>query len=226
MLPRARFLGEPEYATDEADAKQAMIRMGAAIRDRILVEDPDRPLAATAKAVGSVKIVRDDPERVEIDVSAETPGYLFLADSYDPGWSATLDGKNVPVRPAAIAFRAVFVPSGQHGVSFSYRPAGFLLGLTISCIGLGLAVLGFFSGRMTVVPDSPHLALDWPGWWPWAALAAILLIVLVSIPIRVTVPSTKRPRQAESISRWRDSFHRFTWGAGIEAIRPPKPPLE
>ena len=88
-MPRARLAGRPEYARDEAEALAALKRLGPAIRERLVVEDPDRPLPAGAEASGSARITRDEPERVEVVVDAGGPAYLVLADTFDPGWSVT-----------------------------------------------------------------------------------------------------------------------------------------
>ncbi len=142
-LPRARLMAQPVYAADARAAEQALRALGTTARERLIVEDPTRPLAAGATATGSARIVRDVPERVEVEVEAAAPSYLFLADTFDPGWSATCDGRPVPIRPAYVAFRAVFTPAGRHRVVFRYAPAGFAPGLAASGLG-ALLCLGLW----------------------------------------------------------------------------------
>jgi len=80
------------------------------------------------------------PERVEIDVVAEAPGYLVLTDAWYPGWEATVDGEPAPVHRADLLFRAVFLDAGHHSVVFAFRPVSLLAGAAISLVGLvGLA---------------------------------------------------------------------------------------
>ncbi|MAG37153.1 MAG: hypothetical protein CL878_13045 [Dehalococcoidia bacterium] len=69
-----------------------------------------------------------------VDVDAQQPALLFLADTHYPGWQARLDGRAVPIYRANYLFRAVFVPAGTHTVEFAYRPGSFLVGATISTI--------------------------------------------------------------------------------------------
>ena len=109
----------------EIEAIAAVERLGAALRDQLVVEDPGRPLAAGAEVSGKARIVEDLPERVVVETDAATPAYLVLADTFDPGWSATVDGRPAPIWPAYVAFRAVYLPQGTHTVVFTYRPAGF-----------------------------------------------------------------------------------------------------
>ena len=182
VLPRARLAGRPIYAEDQRSAAAALHRLVSAsqLRDQLLVEDPSHPLHADATVTGTEpKIVEDLPERVVIETDAETPAYLVLSDTYDPGWSATVDGRAAPIRPAYVAFRAVFLPAGKHTVVFTYRPAGFELGLKLTCGGVLLALVLWFwpPRRIPFTPD--HAVLDWPPhwriWW-FVALGAIVLV--------------------------------------------------
>src|SRR5262249_15063435 len=142
------------------------------LRDRLVVEDPTHPLPADARVSGTARIVEDLPERVVVDVVAATPAYLVLADTFDPGWSATVDGRPAPIRPAYVAFRAVFLSKGRHTVEFTYRPAGLEQGLALTACGVALALLlTFWPGRRAALaPD--HAILDWPlQWRAWYFLA-------------------------------------------------------
>ncbi len=211
--PRARLMGRPAYVADEAAAAHALDDLGPAIRDRVIVEDPGRPLAEGAEAVGPARIVVDQPERVEVEVDAGAPAYLVLADTFDPGWSATLDGSAAPIRPAFAAFRAVYVPAGRHRVAFSYEPSGFRAGLIATALGLVGVLACLAWPRPVAAADPPHGPSGWPGWWP-IAFAACLAIAILGSAVRVG------PGGLGLHPRWAGSFHRFTWAADIDAIKP------
>ena len=88
------------------------------------------------------RVVNYAPERVEIEVTAQAPGYLLLTDAWYPGWEATVDGEPVPVYRADLLFRAVTVRSGNHRVVFRFRPVSLRVGAGISLAGLaGLAIV-------------------------------------------------------------------------------------
>lgn len=220
-LPRARFLGRPIYTQDERSSARALLAQGLDAREVLVVEDPGRPLPAGAEAVGSVTIAREEPERIELRISAQTPGYVFLADSFDPGWSASVDGLAAPVRPAQVAFRAVFVPAGDHSVVMTYVPAGFRTGLAIT--GLALAVslgLILWPRRFaTASTGSLHGRSSWPARWPLVLLGLMMLVIAGST---LGVDAQGRPTIQ---GRWSRSLHRFTWGAGIEAMQPARDPF-
>ncbi|MDX1522810.1 MAG: YfhO family protein, partial [Anaerolineae bacterium] len=69
-------------------------------------------------------------------VDTDRPGYLVLADAYYPGWQATVDGQPEPIIRANYAFRAVYVPAGQHTVQFVFRPLIWRVGLGVSGLTL------------------------------------------------------------------------------------------
>jgi len=213
-LPRARVLGRPHYAADERGAIAAVRQLGPAIRDRVVVEDPGRPLAPDAAASGSARITRDEPERVEIEAEASAPAYVILADTYDPGWTATVDGRPAPIRPAWITFRAVFVAAGRHRLVFRYRPAGFQTGLTCSLTALAVAAALALWPRRLPATRPAHAPLGWPVGWPAMGMLGVAALVVVSA---VGLDRTGRPVRS---ARSAHAIHQFTWGAGIEAIRP------
>ncbi len=88
-----------------------------------------------------VTINTSAPGQVSLTVETTRPGFVVLADTFYPGWEATIDGRPVPIWPANLAFRAVAMPAGDHTVIFNYRPLSFRLGLGVSLISL-LAVIG------------------------------------------------------------------------------------
>lgn len=100
-----------------------------------------------AVAADTVRITHYAPERVEVLVTAATPGVLVLRDTAYPGWRALLDGKPAPLLRADGLFRAVAVPTGMHSVVFEYRPRSLRLGVTVSLAALagtiGLMLLAF-----------------------------------------------------------------------------------
>ena len=216
-LPRARVVGRPYYVPDEVAAGIAVARLGQAIRERLIVEDADRPVPEDAEPVGSARIAADLPERVVVEVDSDRSAYLFLADTYDPGWSATIDGVPAPIRPAHVTFRAVAIPEGPHQVVFTYEPVGFRPGLWISLASLVVAVVLLFVPVRGVRLGPSRGPSGWHPAWPWG-LFAIVLLILAASTIRF-----ESGGHLTAQSRWSGTFHRFTWGAGIEAIRP-RPP--
>ncbi|MGL9891992.1 YfhO family protein [Enterococcus mundtii] len=68
---------------------------------------------------------------------------------YDGGWTAKIDGEKVPVKKFQDAFLMVEVPEGEHTITFSYMPKGFIPGLLlfIGCIALFILYLWYLRRR-------------------------------------------------------------------------------
>jgi hypothetical protein len=92
-------------------------------------------------ATGTAKIVRDEPERIDIEVDSPTGGALVLADRMSPGWEAALDGDFTTSATADYLFRAVIVPPGKHQVVWNYAAPGFVAGVWISGILIGFLIV-------------------------------------------------------------------------------------
>jgi uncharacterized membrane protein YfhO len=83
--------------------------------------------------------VDEVPTRVTLAVQMETPGLVVLADRWDKGWHAYLNGQEVPILHANHAIRGVVVSAGAGTLEFRYEPASFMWGLGLS--GLGALIL-------------------------------------------------------------------------------------
>jgi len=90
--------------------------------------------APPARGKDEVKIVEYEANRVVMEVTATQAGFLFLSDTYYPGWRAHVDGREETVYRADYLFRAVLVPPGQHVVEFIFEPIAFKTGLAVALI--------------------------------------------------------------------------------------------
>lgn len=99
----------------------------------------------------TLAVVTYDLHHVAVAVETDQPGYLVLSDAYYPGWRATIDGQPAIIERANYAFRAVYVPAGQHTVEFVFEPLIWKIGLGVSgltlLILLGWAGWGFLKKR-------------------------------------------------------------------------------
>lgn len=100
---------------------------------------------------GVAKIINYTPNIVRIQTQTQSEEILVLADQYEEGWHAKIDGNEVLISPANLIFRAVKIPPGNHEIIFNYYPKAFDTGLKISGITLGLlSFLSYFAIRKKV----------------------------------------------------------------------------
>jgi len=84
----------------------------------------------------NLDLVTDTPDFLRINIETQKDGYLFLADSWYPGWIARVDGVETQIYKADALFRAVRIQPGAHIVEFVYRPNSFSFGAGVSFLSL------------------------------------------------------------------------------------------
>jgi uncharacterized membrane protein YfhO len=82
------------------------------------------------------RLVRYEPQEIEIEVDVRQPGTVVLTDLAYPGWRVLVDGQ--PGRPVVVenVFRGVEVTAGSHQIRWTYQSGSLYLGMGLSLIGL------------------------------------------------------------------------------------------
>lgn len=80
------------------------------------------------------QLTQDAPGR--LDLRAEGPGLLVVAEGWDPGWGARVDGQPADVLRVNHVQLGVPLPPGMHRVTLRYLPRGFAAGLALAAAGL------------------------------------------------------------------------------------------
>jgi hypothetical protein len=104
------------------------------------VHDADSNAAATLTP-SRAAVTREDSTQVVIEAEAPEDGFLLLADSFYPGWTAQVDGTSTPIYRANISVRGIQLPKGRHEVRFTYDAPGFWRGLQITLLSVSMLFL-------------------------------------------------------------------------------------
>ncbi len=136
VVPAAQIAESPEAAL-------ATVQNHAHELDQLVVLElegqPPPPAPSTLeRAPGEVAMTGVGLNKIVLQAEMVAPGFVVLADAYDAGWQATVDGQATAVYRANTVVRAVYVPAGSHEIIFRYRPLPFWLG----AVGSGLALIG------------------------------------------------------------------------------------
>jgi hypothetical protein len=124
--------------------------------DREVVLEGDPGISPTmASPPGRARFRWKGPDRAEIDLDAPDGGLLLIRNAYDPGWEATVDGREALVLPADFLLQAVPVPPGRHTVELRYRDPWIGYGLLGSSVSVAVLVAGglWLRRRPTRRPD-------------------------------------------------------------------------
>ncbi len=87
---------------------------------------------------GSARVVADRPGSIAIAVHAPTRQVLATTESFDPGWTASSDGRPVPIVRVNGDFLGCAVAPGEHLVQLEFRPSAKRVGGQLAGLGLGL----------------------------------------------------------------------------------------
>jgi hypothetical protein len=145
--PFAFAAAQVEIADGAEGWVAGVLRLGRAVADSAIVEKADLPAFPGTPAPAQVRVRERRPMRLLLEVDARGPGPSFVAinQTWDPGWSASIDGAPAPLLRTEIALSGLVVPAGRHLVALHYENGWIDLGLCLSlaaalaCLGLVIA---------------------------------------------------------------------------------------
>ncbi|GAB4338515.1 MAG: hypothetical protein Kow0099_12650 [Candidatus Abyssubacteria bacterium] len=142
VLHRAFFVSDYLVQTPREALAQSLAGGDVDLRRVVVLEEhPDGLTPSSQLLTARAEITRERNNEVLVELSAPSDGMLVLCDAYYPGWKAYVDGTEVKIYRADLAFRAVPVKKGIHAVRFAYQPRSLLIGAIISGVTL-LATIG------------------------------------------------------------------------------------
>jgi hypothetical protein len=139
VTPRAYLSRQPEVLSPLTPISSLLEREEFLRGEVDGIESTGRFLPA-AGPEGRATIVEYRPETIRIDVETPEAAVLVLADAFEPGWTARIEGGDpLEIFRANGLVRAVLVPAGRARVLFHYetpwlRPGAYLSGLGLLII--------------------------------------------------------------------------------------------
>ena len=127
---------------EEPDVLAALRDVSALPAGSIVVETGRA--AEGAAPPGRVRILERSPERLILETESEAPAWLFVLRGFWRHRVVRVDGREVEVAPAQLAFSAVAVPAGRHRIEWEES----LPGWNVSRFGppaYGLAIAALFT---------------------------------------------------------------------------------
>jgi hypothetical protein len=137
-----RLVGGTERVANATAAFDAFVTPSFDNAQRVILEpDQIRRLGTSALPVsaGSAGVVTHATRGINsgrLEVDARRSSWLLIPESWDPGWTATVNGYTVPMLRANYQQRAILVPAGRSIVTISYVPPGWNLGLVLGAFGV------------------------------------------------------------------------------------------
>lgn len=114
-------------------------------KEVFLEEEPPKGWSSYAQdgevKEGSVQVISESNNRVELRVKTHAPSFLVLSDTYYPGWKVFVNGEAQRLYRADYTFRGVALSAGEHRVVFLYRPLSLKVGAAITFCALFACIL-------------------------------------------------------------------------------------
>jgi uncharacterized membrane protein YfhO len=140
---RIRWVPCQRTVNNEEEALGLILSRNVNLRTEVVLEEDTGFINKACYISDIIPLIEQDTgNEVIISVHAPTDGWLVLSDTWYPGWSVSIDGKQARLYKANYAFRALEIPSGAHEVIFTYNPLSFKIGGIITL--LVIAGIGFF----------------------------------------------------------------------------------
>lgn len=129
------------YIDDDNKVMLKMIDQKTDFKKELILTDRPRGAWTVGQPIrGTVHLVSYRANEVVLTFEADGDGFLYVSDTYYPGWRAYVDGRETKIYRANLAFRAIEVPKGRHTVVFRYVPVSFYVGLFLTLLGMALCV--------------------------------------------------------------------------------------
>jgi uncharacterized membrane protein YfhO len=106
-------------------------------------------------ATGSVRVIRYDNNRVELEVRSTGRAILGSSEILYPGWTAAINGQPAELLPVNLAFRGIPVEQGENHIVMEYFPRGLISSLLVTVAALSITGLLLFVPR-PVTEASPR----------------------------------------------------------------------
>ena len=105
-----------------------------------------REALGEASGTGTVQLTHYQPNELHYTVESAKGGVVAFSEIYYPGWTATVDGKDVPVGRVNYVLRALRVEPGRHEVVFEFRPSSVTATSAVAYGSIFLIFVGFAFG--------------------------------------------------------------------------------
>lgn len=131
-LPRAFLVADWEVLKQDEVLPKLLESNFPIDRKIILTEDFDGFVQSQGTLESKLDYLEYSYKNYKIVTNSNQNAFLFVSDSWYPGWKAFVDGNETKIYQADYTFRAIPVERGKHTVEFIYDPISFRIGKWLS----------------------------------------------------------------------------------------------
>ena len=141
VLPRAFVAKQIVELPDPVERLAYLDRPNYDPRIAVVEEPLVGLLEPGSEYFGQVSMTSYAPRKVVMRAELAQPGMVVLADAWDAGWVALVDGEPAPIHRVDHALRGVWVGEGISRIEMHHDPASFRIGMWIAALGLITSLL-------------------------------------------------------------------------------------
>lgn len=93
------------------------------------------------RAAETCESFRYDSKGFDAVIHLEKPEMVFFSVPYEKGWTAKVNGREVPVERVNVGFMAVRCETGENSITFTYETPGLRVGMIVMLCGAAGLVL-------------------------------------------------------------------------------------
>jgi hypothetical protein len=144
ILPRAFLVKQFEVLKSDQEFARAFHELTFDPENKILLEREPTSFVelqkqpAVPNLESAVKVLSYQNNRIVLEVDTPEAAFLFLSETYYPGWRAYVDGRQEEILRANYTFRAIPLGTGSHQVELRCEPLSFKIGTATSFLTIAL----------------------------------------------------------------------------------------
>ncbi len=148
VFPRFYFASEYIGAQDQIASLTAMLDQSIIPQNTIIVNNRDLPLLPKQNSIDStlqnaIVITKYEIRKghIALHVTSNKEQVLVITENYNPGWTATVNGKKAQVYRVNVACKGIAIPQGISTVILTYNSPSAVKWRKVTTVALGVYVL-------------------------------------------------------------------------------------
>lgn len=151
VFPRVFFVSSWETITNDEKILERLMDPKFDLKGKIILTDSfgefDKERISPNYEINNIEYKSGSNS---LSLKNDKNGFLFVSDTYYPGWQVFVDGLEKKIYRANYTFRAVPITKGEHKILFIYNPKSFRIGKIISASALLVLFLLFLYGYKNI----------------------------------------------------------------------------
>lgn len=131
----------PRYVAAIPDRRERLRKLAEANFDARRIAYVEEPMDFDRPCRGYVSIVKQNPTQITMELAMETPGLVVVANRWDPGWTARLNDRQVPLLRVNHVLQGVAADAGRATISLHYAPASLQIGSICSAAAVAACLV-------------------------------------------------------------------------------------